>query len=266
MEKFVREIAGLSISTFQSIARGDEFNIDGKKGIQELQIAKRWQLFSSNSDESDFDFQKLEGKLQLLAGDRRKTDSLQNLLSAMDRYGIPSFKANKAPKKADAFEQPTLKRSLFRNPQTPAEYRNAIKSLMKKAASLRTAVGSATEQGKAKIAEDKLPKSSETVSDSLSEAKEELIEVAAECKFLVESLHAKIKLLRHQQELAEQNSKNSQAVLEAATKKTKRGMLSWKDLKEQKSNTIKATEKLLLVQHELAGYEAVAADLGLQEK
>ena len=84
----VTEMTGRNMTSFQGIVRAKEFIIDGKRGVEELEIAKRWLAFAPGADKQSEEFIVMHYKLDDLFDDERPTPAKQ-LAEKMDAFNIP---------------------------------------------------------------------------------------------------------------------------------------------------------------------------------
>lgn len=84
----VTAITGRNLTSFQGIVRAKKFIINGKRGIEELEIAKRWLAFAPGADKQSEEFIVMHYRLDELLDDERPTPARQ-LAERMDAFNIP---------------------------------------------------------------------------------------------------------------------------------------------------------------------------------
>lgn len=93
----VAEITGRTLTSFQAMARPQKFIVDGKRGIEELAIAKRWLAFVPGADKQSEEFIVMDYRLDQFLVDEEPTPAKQ-LAERMDAFNIPRLgQASVAP-------------------------------------------------------------------------------------------------------------------------------------------------------------------------
>ena len=85
----VAEVTGRNVTSFQTIPEAKEFVIDGKRGLEELEIAKRWLAFATGQDKNSERFRIIDYKLRELLVERELPTPTRQLTEKMDALNIP---------------------------------------------------------------------------------------------------------------------------------------------------------------------------------
>ncbi|QDS96194.1 Serine/threonine-protein kinase PrkC [Roseimaritima multifibrata] len=91
-EKMLNRVDRLTerkVTSFQTIAEAKEFVIDGKRGLEELEIAKRWLAFAPGQDKNSEEFIIIDYRLHELLLDRQRPTPTKQFAEKMDALGIP---------------------------------------------------------------------------------------------------------------------------------------------------------------------------------
>ena len=301
MERVVKEIAGRSITTFQSVYRGVEFTIDGRKGEQELWIARRWQSFANSNNEADPAFKLIESNLEMLANDRSGPHSLMSLTHEMDRCKVPKLdpknyiQREDKPKETSESVDPPGDTKLNADTQhktdesrnkardlgeyasqdlrlsasshqgeitTPAEYREQIKKVRKKARDLESNRKHWEDEAELRR-ERNDPKSVQAALNMANKFRKRKTEAIADIQFVESQLLGRIALLNQRMESAKDSYKSGLRLIATSRDRLKRGSMSVRDVEQERlrANGLKDTLVDIIQAHEV--YQAVADEFSI---